>query len=89
MLERGGNAESRLQIGPRSSQNREAGMPITIRRSKTTACVLLEVGLHNPLAAAIGHTGQSEWQLSVHLLDPALRALLDRPQHRNPAESGW
>ena len=32
---------------------------------KITACVLLEVGLHNPLAAAIGHSGQSEWQLSV------------------------
>jgi hypothetical protein len=35
---------------------------------KITACVLLEVGLHNPLAAAIGHSGQSEWQLSVQLL---------------------
>ena len=30
--------------------------------------MLLEVGLHNPLAAAIGHAGQSEWQLSVQLL---------------------
>jgi hypothetical protein len=30
--------------------------------------VLLEVGLHNPLAAAIGHSGQSEWQLSAQLL---------------------
>ena len=36
--------------------------------AKITACVLLEVGLHNPLAAAIGHCGQSEWQLSVQLL---------------------
>ena len=36
--------------------------------AKMTACVLLEVGLHNPLAAAIGHSGQSEWQLSVQLL---------------------
>lgn len=36
--------------------------------AKITACVLLEVGLHNPLAAAIGHAGQSEWQLSVQLL---------------------
>ncbi len=36
--------------------------------AKITACVLLEVGLHNPLAAAIGHSGQSEWQLSVQLL---------------------
>jgi hypothetical protein len=36
--------------------------------AKITACVLLEVGLHNPLAAAIGHSGQSEWQLSAQLL---------------------
>lgn len=36
--------------------------------AKITACVLLEVGVHNPLAAAIGHSGQSEWQLSVQLL---------------------
>jgi len=28
----------------------------------------LEVGLHNPLAAAIGHKGQSEWELSLSLL---------------------
>jgi hypothetical protein len=36
--------------------------------AKMTACVLLEIGLHNPLAAAIGHSGQSEWQLSAQLL---------------------
>ena len=36
--------------------------------AKITACVLLEVGLHNPLATAIGHSGQSEWQLSLQLL---------------------
>jgi hypothetical protein len=36
--------------------------------AKITACVLLEVGVHNPLAAAIGHSGQSEWQLSVQWL---------------------
>jgi hypothetical protein len=36
--------------------------------AKMTACVLLEVGLHNPVAAAIGHSGQSEWQLSAQLL---------------------
>jgi Transposase DDE domain len=36
--------------------------------AKITACVLLEVGLHNPLAAAIAHCGQSEWQLSAQLL---------------------
>ena len=36
--------------------------------AKITAGVLLEVGLHNPLAVAIGYAGQSEWQLSVQLL---------------------
>jgi hypothetical protein len=36
--------------------------------AKITAAVLLEVGLHNPLAVAIGYAGQSEWQLSVQLL---------------------
>lgn len=36
--------------------------------AKITTSVLLELGLHNPLAAAIGHQGQSEWQLSMSLL---------------------
>jgi len=36
--------------------------------AKITAAVLLEVGLHNPLAVAIGYAGQSEWQLSIQLL---------------------
>ncbi len=36
--------------------------------AKITTSVLLELGLHNPLAAAIGHHGQSEWQLSLSLL---------------------
>ena len=36
--------------------------------AKITTCVLLELGLHNPLAAAIGHKGQSEWELSLSLL---------------------
>ena len=36
--------------------------------AKITTCVLLEIGLHNPLAAAIGYAGQSEWQLSMQLL---------------------
>ena len=35
---------------------------------KLTADVLLEVGLHNPLAAAIGLQGQSEWALALGLL---------------------
>jgi hypothetical protein len=36
--------------------------------AKITTGVLLEVGLHNPLAAAIGRQGQSEWQLALSLL---------------------
>ena len=36
--------------------------------AKIGTSVLLELGLHNPLAAAIGHKGQSEWELSVGLL---------------------
>ena len=45
--------------------------------AKITTGVLLELGLHNPLAAAIGWGGQSEWALAPELLDqlPA-RALL-------------
>jgi hypothetical protein len=45
--------------------------------AKLTTGVLLEVGLHNPLAAAIGRGGQSEWVLALELLAhlPA-RALL-------------
>ena len=36
--------------------------------AKIVTGVLLEVGLHNPLAAAIGHGGQSEWKLAMSLL---------------------
>lgn len=36
--------------------------------AKITTCVLLEVGLHNPLAAAIGRQGESEWALAQRLL---------------------
>jgi hypothetical protein len=36
--------------------------------AKITTCVLLEVGLHNPLAAAVGRRGQSEWELARSLL---------------------
>src|SRR6266498_4014087 len=32
--------------------------------AKMTTAVLLEVGLHNPLAAAIGRQGESEWALA-------------------------
>jgi hypothetical protein len=36
--------------------------------AKLTTAVLLEVGLHNPLAAVIGRRGQSEWELAGTLL---------------------
>jgi Transposase DDE domain len=36
--------------------------------AKITTAVLLEVGLHNPLAAAIGRDGESEWALAQRLL---------------------
>jgi hypothetical protein len=36
--------------------------------AKLTTAVLLEVGLHNPLAAAIGRHGESEWALAHALL---------------------
>jgi IS4 transposase len=36
--------------------------------AKLTTAVLLEVGLHNPVAAAIGRDGESEWALAQRLL---------------------
>src|SRR5437867_6005639 len=36
--------------------------------AKMTTAVLLEVGLHNPLAAAVGRKGESEWALAQRLL---------------------
>ena len=36
--------------------------------AKLTTAVLLEVGLHHPLAAAIGRHGESEWALAQRLL---------------------
>lgn len=36
--------------------------------AKLTTGVLLELGRHNPLAAAIGRGGQSEWALALELL---------------------
>ena len=36
--------------------------------AKLTTAVLLEVGLHNPLAAGIGRDGESEWALAQRLL---------------------
>jgi Transposase DDE domain len=41
--------------------------------AKLWTAVLLEVGLHNPLAAAVGRAGESEWALA-----PALLAQLPR-----------
>jgi len=35
---------------------------------KLHVAVLLEVGLHNPVAAAVGRLGQSEWALALRLL---------------------
>ena len=36
--------------------------------AKITVSVLLELGLHNPLAASIGRQGESEWALAWRLL---------------------
>jgi hypothetical protein len=36
--------------------------------AKMTTAVLLEIGLHNPLAAAVGRKGESEWALGQRLL---------------------
>jgi len=36
--------------------------------AKITTAVLLEIGLHNPLAAAVGRQGESEWALAQRLL---------------------
>ena len=36
--------------------------------AKITVSVLLELGLHNPLAAGIGRHGESEWELARRLL---------------------
>jgi len=36
--------------------------------AKITSAVLLEIGLHNPLAAAVGRKGESEWALAQRLL---------------------
>jgi hypothetical protein len=45
--------------------------------AKITTAVLLEVGGHNPIAAGIGRTGESEWALGQRLLaDLPARVLL-------------
>jgi hypothetical protein len=37
--------------------------------AKVEMCVLVELGLHNPLAAEIGLKGEGEWNLSARLLE--------------------
>lgn len=44
--------------------------------AKLSVSVLLELGLHQPLAAAVGRQGQSEWALSVKLLSQLSRGCL-------------
>jgi hypothetical protein len=49
--------------------------------AKLTTTVLLEVGVHNPLAAAIGRAGESEWALALQVLGqlpPGALVLADR-----------
>jgi hypothetical protein len=49
--------------------------------AKITTNVLLELGLHNPLAAAIGRGGESEWELALQVLaqlPPGALLLADR-----------
>jgi len=49
--------------------------------AKIVSSVLLELGHHNPLAAAIGRRGESEWELARRLLahlPPAALLLADR-----------
>jgi hypothetical protein len=44
--------------------------------AKITVNVLLELGLHNPLAAGIGRQGESEWELARRLLAQLPRRVL-------------
>lgn len=44
--------------------------------AKLTTGVLLELGLHNPLAAAVGRHGQSEWELARGLLSHLPKGVL-------------
>jgi len=54
------------QITPRTTKARTRRGRAAF--AKLTTAVLLEVGLHNPLAAAIGRDGESEWALAQRLL---------------------
>lgn len=44
--------------------------------AKLTTVVLVELGLHNPLATAIGRAGQSEWELARSLLAQLSKGVL-------------
>jgi hypothetical protein len=44
--------------------------------AKITTTVLLELGVHNPLAAGIGRQGESEWALALRLLAQVPRRAL-------------
>jgi hypothetical protein len=57
--------------------------------AKITTAVLLEIGLHNPLAAAVGRTGESEWALAQGLLAQLpKRALLLADRRGEPRIDG-
>jgi hypothetical protein len=55
--------------------------------AKLTTTVLLELGLHNPIAAAIGRAGESEWALGLRVLPqvPAGALLLADRLYGEPA----
>lgn len=63
-----------VQFSLCNTPQNNAGLPKAKSRrgraafAKIVTSVLLEVGLHNPLAAAIGHDGRSEWELTRSLL---------------------
>lgn len=63
-----------VQFSLYNTPQNNAGLPKAKTRrgraafAKIVTSVLLEVGLHNPLAAAIGHDGRSEWALTGSLL---------------------
>lgn len=54
------------QLQPRVRKARTRRGPAAF--AKLTTAVLLELGVHNPIAAAIARAGESEWALSLTLL---------------------
>jgi hypothetical protein len=57
--------------------------------AKIVTSVLLEIGLHNPLAAAIGRKGESEWELAHRLLAQLPTAAVQRPGFRSTELRLW